>query len=332
MDPKATKSEIDREARAPLHVIFGAGQIGRLLAAELLRLGLRVRQVRRGSGEPDRPGLEWARADLTNAESAAEAARGAAVIYDCTNPAEYHRWDRDLPPLKRTVRTAAARVGSRLVVLDCLYMYGRPTRTPFDEDEPMRPCSRKGELRAMLARELFEAHARGELRATSGRASDYFGPGIALALLGERAGQRLRSGKAVEMGGSPDMPHSYSYGPDVAHGLAVLGTHPEADGTAWHLPVAWQGTTRELVRALASELGVTARIRAVPDWLFRAAALVSPLLAAAAEMTYQWQVPYLLDDRRFRAAFGVEPTPAAEAVAETARFMRSLGERAARAA
>jgi hypothetical protein len=36
-------------------------------------------------------------------------------------------------------------------------------------------------------------------------------------------------------------------------------------------------------------------------------------------MTYQWKVPYVPDDRRFRAAFGVEPTPAAEAVAATAR-------------
>ena len=327
--PPGTTPPPSREgerAAAPLHVVFGAGQIGTLLVRELLERGLPVRQVRRGPAGAARPGLAWARADATDPAAAAAAAAGAAVVYDCTNPPDYHRWDELLPPLRRGVRAAASRVGARLVVLDCLYMYGRPARAPFDEDEPLRPCSHKGELRARLASELFEAHARGEVRATSGRASDFFGPAVPLALLGERALRRLLSGKPVEMGGSPDMPHSYSYGPDVARSLGVLGSHPEADGRVWHLPVAWQGTTRELVSALANELGVQGRIRTVPDWLFRAVGLVSPLVGAAAEMTYQWRVPYLLDDRRFRQAFGVEPTPAEVAVAETARFARSLVE------
>ncbi len=304
-----------------LHVVFGAGQIGTLLAAELLGHGLRVRMVRRGAPGPARPGLEWARADATDPVQAVAAAAGAAVVYDCTNPAEYHRWDELLPPLRRGVRRAAARAGARLVALDCLYMYGRPERAPFDEDSPMNPCSRKGELRAMLAGELFQAHARGEVRATSGRASDYFGPGLPTALLGEAFAARLMAGKAVQMGGDPDQPHSYSYGPDVARGLAVLGAHPEADGRPWHLPVAWQGTTRGLVQAVAAALGKPARIFSAPDWLLRILGLVSPVMGAAAEMTYQWKLPYLLDDRRFRAAFGAEPTPADRAVAETAAWI-----------
>ncbi len=308
---------------SPLHVVFGAGQIGTLLAAELLGLGLRVRMVRRGTAGPPRPGLEWARADATDPAQAAAAAAGAAVVYDCTNPAEYHRWDELLPPLRRGVRRAAAATGARLVVLDCLYMYGRPRRAPFDEDSPLDPCSRKGELRAMLARELFEAHARGEVRATSGRASDYFGPGVPTAVLGERFAARLMSGKPVQVWGDPDQPHSYSYGPDVARGLAVLGAHPEADGRAWHLPVAWQGTTRGLVEAVAAALGRPVRISAVPDWLLRALGLVVPVAGAVAEMTYQWKLPYLLDDRRFRTAFGVEPTRADRAVAETAAWISS---------
>jgi hypothetical protein len=109
--------------------------------------------------------------------------------------------------LKRGVRQAAACAGARLVVLDCLYMYGRPERVPFDEDTPLRPCSRKGELRATLARELFEAHARGDVRATTGRASDYFGPDVPVALLGTRFAERLLAGKPLEMGGDPDQPH-----------------------------------------------------------------------------------------------------------------------------
>lgn len=320
--PAAQTSSATPAAPSELHVIFGAGQIAPLLAQELLARGRRVRMVRRG--EPGKlPGVEWARADATDLAAASGAARGAAVVYDCTNPAHYHRWEELLPPLKRGVREAAARAGARLVVLDCLYMYGRPERAPFDEDAPLNPCSRKGELRAMLARELFEAHARGEVRATSGRASDYFGPNVPTAVLGEQLAARLAAGKAVRVWGDPDQAHSYSYGPDVARGLAVLGAHPEADGRAWHLPVAWQGTTRGLVEAVAAALGKPGRISAVPDWLLRALGLVIPVAGAVAEMTYQWKVPYQLDDRRFRAAFGVEPTPADRAVAETAAWISS---------
>src|SRR5271165_6112972 len=106
---------------SPLHVIFGAGQIGTLLARELLARGVRVRLVRRGTAGTAAPGLEWARADVTDAAQADTAADGAAVVYDCTNPAQYHRWDELLPPLKRGVLGAAVRAGARLVVLDCLY-------------------------------------------------------------------------------------------------------------------------------------------------------------------------------------------------------------------
>jgi nucleoside-diphosphate-sugar epimerase len=314
-------------AHPELHVVFGAGQIGTRLAHLLLARGLRVRMVRRGEPGRPLPGLEWRRADIADASAAAEAARGAAVVYDCANPAEYHRWDEVLPPLKRGVREAAARAGARLVVLDCLYMVGRPERVPFDEDTPMRPCSRKGELRAMLARELFEAHARGDLRATSGRASDYFGPDVPLALLGTRFAKRILAGKPLEMGGDPDQPHGYSYAPDVARGLAVLGANPSADGKVWHLPLAWTGTTRGLVEAIGAALGRQGTVRPAPDWLMRAVGLFNPMLGAAAEMTYQWKVPYVIDDRRFRAAFGVEPTGPEQAVAETAAWIRALTPR-----
>jgi hypothetical protein len=49
-------------------------------------------------------------------------------------------------------------------------MLGRPGNRPFDEDTPSNPCSRKGEIRARAAERLFEAHRRGDVLATAGRA------------------------------------------------------------------------------------------------------------------------------------------------------------------
>ena len=59
------------------------------------------------------------------------------------------------------------------------------------------------------------------------------------------------------MFGDPDRLHAYSYTPDVARGLAVLGTHEEAFGKVWHLPAAHRGTTRQLVERFAAALGST---------------------------------------------------------------------------
>jgi nucleoside-diphosphate-sugar epimerase len=301
-----------------LHTIFGAGQVGTLLADELLRRGHRVRLVRRGPAGAARPGLEWMRGDVTDAAFADAAARGAAVVYNCVNPPDYGRWEGVLEPLMRAVQGAATRAGARLVVLDCLYMIGRPAAAPFDEDTPMQPCTRKGELRKLLVEELFEAHRRGEVEVASGRASDYFGPATPLSMvLYPRALERLRAGKPVELFGDPDQRHAYNFTPDVARGLAELGTRPEAVGKVWHLPAAWTGTTRELITRAGALLGQPGTLRRVPAWALAGLGLVSGELRAIREMLYQWEQPYVLDDRRFRSVFGVEATPIDEALRAT---------------
>lgn len=301
-----------------IHTVFGAGQVGLELAGELLARGHRVRLVRRGAAGAARPNLIWMSGDVTDRRFADEAAAGASVVYNCVNPPDYAHWHGVVEPLMRSVRGAAARAGARLVVLDCLYMYGAPEAVPFDEDTPMQPCSEKGELRKLLAEELFDAHRRGEVEVTTGRASDYFGPGTPLSmLLHTRALERLRAGKPVEVFGDPEMPHAYNYTPDVARALAVLGERPEAVGRAFHLPAAWKGTSAELVARFGEALGRPGRVRVVPGWALAAMGVFSPTVRAIRPMLYQWDRPFVLDDRRFRETFGVEATPIDEAIRTT---------------
>lgn len=312
-----------------IHTIFGAGQVGTLLAHELLTQGHAVRLVRRGAAGPSRPGLTWMSGDVTDAAFADEAARGAAVVYNCVNPPDYGRWEGVLEPLMRAVRGAATRAGARLVALDCLYMYGMPDAVPFDEDTPMRPCSRKGELRKLLVEEMFAAHRRGDVEVTSGRASDYFGPGTPLSMiLYPRALTRLRAGKPVELFGDPDQRHAYNFTPDVARGLAVLGTRPEAVGHVFHLPTAWTGTTRELISRFGAAVGQPGGVRAVPRWALGALGVVSNEMRAIREMLYQWERPYVIDDRRFRTTFGVSATPIDDAIRATFEDAVSRGKAA----
>lgn len=57
-------------------------------------------------------------------------------------------------------------------------------------------------------------------------------------------------------------------------------------------------------------------MRALPSWILRTVGLVVPLARALAEMTYQWEVPYLADDSDFCRTFGVSATPLEQAIAE----------------
>ena len=204
-----------------LHVLFGGGQVGQPLAQILLGRGKRVRIVKRSAGGLQ-DGAKLVPGDASNLNFCVEAARGASTVYHCMNPPYYARvWAELLPRYMENLIAAAGRNGARLVVLDNVYMLGRPQGRPLDEDTPPRPCSRKGEIRARVAERMWEAHRRGDVRATSGRASDFYGPRGTLTHLGDQFWRPVIAGQRGRVLVDPDAIHTYHYIPDVAAGLAT---------------------------------------------------------------------------------------------------------------
>jgi nucleoside-diphosphate-sugar epimerase len=313
-----------------LHVVFGAGQVGYPLARQLRAAGKRVRIARRSAGRvPD--GLELVQGDATDATFCADAARGASTVYHCMNPPYDTRiWAEAVPRYMRNLIAAASQANARLVVLDNVYMLGRPNGRPLDEDSPINPVSRKGEIRARAAAELFDAHERGDVLATSGRASDFFGPGGTLTALGDFFWPRVFAGKNVYSPYPVDAIHTYHYIPDVAMGLATLGcAPPDVCGRPWMLPCNPPLTLRALAGRMATALRRPITVRELPRWTLKAAALVVPLMRELAEMLYQWEEPFVVDDRRFRQRFGVLPTSVDEGAARTVEWATQHYGRAA---
>jgi nucleoside-diphosphate-sugar epimerase len=305
----------------PIHVVFGAGQVGAPLARRLAARGHQVRVVTR-SGAGGAPGAVAVQADALDPAASAAAAAGAAALYHCMNPPYDGRiWADQLPRIAESLIAAAASSGARLVVLDNLYGLGRPRGRPLDESRPMQPCSRKGEIRARVGTRLLEAHRNGEARVAIARASDFFGPGGVNTYFERRFWTRLLAGKSVPAVVNPDTRHSYHFIPDVAAGLQALGDGPEqALGKAWMLPAAPAVSTRQLVAMLAAASGRSAAVKRLPRLLLSAAAPFSPLVRELLEMDYQWDEDFAVDDRRFREAFGLEPTPLDEAARLTAAW------------
>lgn len=301
-----------------LHVVFGAGQVGEPLARLLALAGKRVRIARRSSATVP-PGSEIVRGDAADPSFCVEAARGATTVYHCMNPPYDARiWAEVVPLYMDNLIAASARTGARLVVLDNLYMLGRPRGRTLNEETPLDPCSRKGEIRARAAEHLFDAHRRGDVIATSGRASDFYGPGGTLTGLGDFFWPRVLAGKTAYSPCPLDAVHTYHYIPDVAAGLMTLGcADVDAFGRPWMLPCAPADTLRNLAARLARTSGRELKVAQLPRWVMKTMALVMPLMRELDEMLYQWEEPFVVDDRRFRERFQTLPEDLDQAATTT---------------
>lgn len=255
-----------------VHVVFGAGQVGRMLCARLAEVGLTVRVLSRHRPGALPEGVEWRAADASDPVAATEAAEGASVIYQCLN-APYTNWPERFPPLQRGVLSAAERNGALLVSLENVYGYGPTAGKPMTEDLPLAATTVKGRTRAAMTAELLAAAEAGRVRIAIGRASDFFGAGVTETTLGERVFANALAGRRAHLLGNVDLPHTYSYVPDVAAGLATLGTDERAVGAVWHLPGPETVTTREVIELLAGEVGHPVAVRSAPKLLVRALGL-----------------------------------------------------------
>ncbi len=301
------------------HVVFGTGAIGLALLAALQSRGLDVRLVNRSGTARVPTDVEVVAADASDPAQAVKAARGAAVVYQVMNP-PYTEWSAKFPGLQAGVLTAAEASGARMVSMENVYMYGRPAGSPLTEDGPNATHTAKGRLRGRMADDLLAAHRSGRVQVAIGRASDYFGPGGgAQSNLGDRLFPPALAGRTASVLGDPDQPHTYSFIPDIADGLAVLGEHPDAVGEIWHLPNdPITRTTRELVTVAYRLAGRPAgRLRTMPGWLLSAGGLVNPTLRELVEMRYLFEEPFVVDSSKITDRLGVRATPAERALAIT---------------
>jgi len=306
-----------------LHVVFGTGQVGSALAAHLTGMGLAVRTVSRDRPRALADGADWRAADVTDAEAAADAAKGASVVYQCLN-APYTQWPQLFPPLQRGVLAAAEKSGALLVTLENLYGYGPTGGSPMTENLPLAATSVKGRTRAAMTAELLAAAEAGHVRFAIGRASDFFGAGVTEgSTLGERVFGNALAGKRADFIGNPDLPHTYSYVPDIAAGLATLGTDARATGQVWHLPGPQTVTTRAFLDLMAGQVGHPVPIRPVPKLALRVLGLVNPMLRELAEMSYQFEQPFVLDTSKYESVFGAAGTPLAAAITATVAWYRT---------
>jgi nucleoside-diphosphate-sugar epimerase len=307
--------------------ILGAGgSIGNELARVLAAGKQQFRLV--GRNPLALPGAsETVTADLTDRDQTVRSVAGSTLVYLVAGlPYDHVVWQEMWPRIMGNAIEACKRSGARLVFFDNVYMYGRVSG-PMTEETPFNPCSKKGDVRARIATTLIDAWKSGALGGLIARSADFYGPDASNGVPNLLVFDSLARGKKASWLVNARVPHSLTFAPDAALGLARLAERSTAWNQTWHLPTAGNPPTgEEFVALAAKELGVAPKLRVLGRPMVRLAGWFKPLVAESYEMLYQSDSPYLFDSGKFAREFGFAGTPYPDAIRATAASFGNRGQ------
>lgn len=288
--------------------ILGAGgsiadELVSLLAAKGIPLRLVSRHPRPLAGAELHP------ADLTDREQTVRAVAGSKVVHLLAGlKYDLATWQEAWPRIMTNTIEACKRAEARLVFFDNVYMYGKVSG-PMTETTPYTPCSKKGEVRARIARMLVEQADAGNLTAIIARSADFYGPGRVNGAPNKLVLEPLAKGRKPSWLVDATVPHSLTFTPDAARGVAMLAERDTTWNQVWHLPTAPDPPTGEQFVAMAArEFGATPGIRVLGRPLLRVVGWFNIEVRESYEMLYQNDSPYLFDSSKFSREFGFAGT------------------------
>lgn len=302
-------------------IVTGAGPVGWTVATQLADAGHRVRILTRSGSGPEHDLVERRRVDVGDPAQLKDAMEGVDAVFHCIHGSKYNAdvWRRELPAAERTVLQAAGEAGSVVVFPESLYSYSSPDEVMKEDSPRNAPTGKRG-----VRTELLKARADSKTPTVSVVASDFFGPQVRNAHVGERMVPLILSGKRVSVIARADTPHSFTYVPDLAAAMVKAATLPELWNSVLHAPTNPALTQRELAGAFATAAGLPApKVGAMPAWVVRAAGLFSPDVRGLAETLYQFVHPFVMDSTASERALNLAPTPLDVAAKETVAWWRS---------
>ncbi|MDF1489683.1 NAD-dependent epimerase/dehydratase family protein [Tessaracoccus caeni] len=299
-------------------VLGGNGITGTETIRALLRRGEAVTSVGRRPCTID--GTHSETADLRSPADASRVLAGKDVAYFTVGlPYSARVWAAEWPVILSNVIDAAVQHGTHLVYLDNVYAYGE-VDAPMTEQTPLRPTSKKGQIRADAIRALETARTKRGLHVTVGRSADFYGPGATTSMINDFVIDRAAADKRCTWLFDAGLAHSLTYTPDIGEALAILGTDPVALNRTWHLPTAPALTGQEYVEMAA---GSDARAKVMSLGTVRFGALFNSSARETLELVYQFAKPYVFDSSLFESTFSLAPTSAADGFAETLAAARN---------
>ena len=134
-----------------MHTILGAGgSVSNELVKELQANHEPFRLVSRNPKKI--AGGEWISADVHNKQSVIDAVNGSSVVYLLIGlKYDIRVWRESWPQIMSHAIEACKKANSKLIFFDNVYPYGYVNGV-MTENTPYNPSSKKGEVRAQIAR------------------------------------------------------------------------------------------------------------------------------------------------------------------------------------
>ena len=301
-----------------MQTILGAnGTIGSALAKELTTYTDKIRLVGRNPKRINDTD-ELFPADLSDGQQVERAIEGSEVVYLLVGfDYKLKVWQDKWPRLMRATVDACIKHHAKLVFFDNVYLYDKNAIPHMTEESPVNPSSKKGKVRQQVAEMLMNETKNGKLEGLIARSADFYGPHNEKSVLQEMAYKNLKKGKSPMWMIDADKIHSFTYTPDAAKAVAIVGNTADAYNQLWHLPTSEEKiTARQIIDLFNKEMGMSKKIKLMPMWMLKLLGIFIPILREMPEMMYQNDRDYYFDSSKFNKRFSFIPTSYQDGVKE----------------
>jgi nucleoside-diphosphate-sugar epimerase len=305
-------------------ILGSGGAISIDLAKELKNYTTKIRLVSRNPKKINATD-ELYPADLSNPTHTDKAIEGSQVVYVTVGFLYNIKvWKKTWPQLIAAVIAACKKYNCKLVFFDNIYLYDRDHLDNITEETPVRPTSKKGEVRAQLDKMIFDAVNNGDLKALIARAPDFYGPYGSTSILTETVYNNFLKGKKAYWMADAGKRHTFGFTPDLAKATAILGNTADAYNRVWHLPTDRNGLTgKQWIELFATEMNVAPKFNTLPAWMIGLMGIFMPLIKELHEMLYQYDRDYIFNSSKFEKRFNFTPTSNVEGIRKTIEMRKN---------
>ncbi len=298
-------------------ILGSGGAIGIPLAKELKNFTDKVRLVSRHPKKVNESD-ELFSVDLTNKEQVDKAVDGSDVVYLAAGlQYKISVWRQQWPLIMQNSIDACVVHKAKLVFVDNVYAYAPDEIPHMTEESRIAPETKKGKVRAELLQMIFDAIEKRGLTALVARSADFYGPNVKTGFLNLMVFDKFKKKQKANWQADATKVHSFTYTPDAAKALALLGNTPDAYNQTWHLPTSsekWTGV--DFINRAAEAMNAEPRYFTLTKTMIALTGIFSPLVRELKEMQYQNDQDYFFDSSKFNKRFSFTPVSYKEGIAQ----------------
>ena len=286
-------------------ILGSGGAIGTPLAKELLNYTKEIRLVSRNPKKINSTDQLMA-VDLTSRTQIFKAVEGSEIVY-VTIGFPYHTkvWEKTWPSFIHNVINACKYYKAKLVFFDNMYMYAPDQIGHMTEASVVNPSSRKGKVRAYVAKQIIAEFEKSQIDTLIARAPDFLS--IHNGVIAQTIYLNLKKGKKAMCLASADHKRNVILPSVAAKAVAKLGNTPKAYNQVWHLPSSHDALTgKEWTELFAKQLNCEPKYQVITPFMISLVRIFMPIMREFKEMTYQYVQDYYFDSSHFEKTFKIK--------------------------